>query len=106
MRRAAKRDASEQSIIDALEAAGCFCFRLNTPVDLLILKGEKWHLMEVKTPGANLRRKDQEAQQAFCKAYNVPIVQTPEEALVALGLVTIDVSNVSLDGHLGIGFAN
>ena len=86
-RRAAKRDAAEPDIIEALEKAGAFVYRLNQPVDLLV-QYRGWHLLEVKTPGNHAGKagdKRQEAQAAFCKAFNVPVVRTPDEALEAIG---------------------
>jgi hypothetical protein len=44
-------------------------------------------MIEVKTPGADLKRKDRESQRAFCKAWDIPLVATPQEALIAIGAI-------------------
>lgn len=88
MRRAARRDKSEAGIVKALEAVGAFVYRLTQPVDLLVYYRERWTLIEIKTPGADMNRKDREAQRVFCQTFGVPLVTTPEEALRAIGAVT------------------
>lgn len=85
MRRAARRDVSEHEIADALTRAGAVVIRMNEPVDLLVLFRDRWHLLECKSPGANLKRKDRAKQQAFCRLHHVPVVQTAEQALLAIG---------------------
>ena len=87
MRRAAKRDLSEAAVVKALEAAGALVYRLDRPCDLLVRYRGLTHLMECKTPGPNLKRKDQKAQRDFCALWEVPIIKTPVEALVAVGAI-------------------
>lgn len=88
MRRAARRDASEKGIVDALEAAGVFVFRLTRPVDLLCFWRDRWFLLECKTPKRHKQTVQSELdQQAFCRAFSIPVVSTPNEALEAVGIV-------------------
>jgi hypothetical protein len=87
MRRANRRDAAEPGIVKELEAVGAYVVRLHQPVDLLVLYRGQRHLLEIKTPG-RARRHDQEAQEAFCKAFDVPLIRTPTEALRAVGAIT------------------
>lgn len=58
MRRAAKRDASEKAIVDALRACGWSVEYLSLPdgPDLLIGRNKRTHLAEVKTGKKKLRQ--------------------------------------------------
>ena len=111
MRRAARTDASQQAIVDALRKAGCRVAIIREPVDLAVTHRNwavpiwpvprhigtppsrvilNWRLLEVKTPlkrGKPRKRKDQAAQDAFLAETGTPVVTTPEEALKALGLI-------------------
>ena len=86
MRRyAAKVDASQALIMAAIRAAGGECWWIREPCDLLVhYRG--WHVLEAK-PDTRRKRKDQPAQDAFLKAFSVPVVRTPTEALQAIGAV-------------------
>lgn len=65
MRLAAKRDASEKPIVDALRKAGCSVVRLDKPVDLLIgIEGLNF-LAECKTPKTQYGKKLNANQQDF-----------------------------------------
>jgi hypothetical protein len=85
-RIAAKRDANELEIIDALERAGAQVTQLDSPVDLLVDYREEWHLLEVKV---NERSKLTDRQQNFIEAHPwmVEVVWTPMMALKAIGAV-------------------
>jgi hypothetical protein len=88
MRRAAKRDQSEQAIVKVLRAAGWEVHIIGQPVDLLAIKGGVIRLLEAKTPtktGRIPKRKDQPKQNEFCERHGIPRVGTPEAALEALG---------------------
>jgi len=94
-RYAAKRDAAEPPIVDALEKAGFDVWQLDEPADLACRR-PSWapgifQLLEVKTGrGKKLRvRKDkrQGAQQTFLEVTRTPIVRTPMEALKAVGAI-------------------
>lgn len=89
-RRAARRDANEPAIVEALQRAGATVVRLALPVDLLVGYRGLWRLYEVKD-GAKpkSRRKLTDGQQDFvslCAARGLPVhvVETPEQALISL----------------------
>ena len=87
MRRAAKRDATEPAIIEALQRAGCLVQPLSQDglPDLLVRGPRGWALLEVKSPGGKLTS----AQIAWRKTFgNVPVVTDPEDAIrVVIGNV-------------------
>ena len=85
VRRAAKRDTAEKEIVDGLRAVGALVVRLNWPIDLLVRHKKRVWLMEIKS-GPHLR-KDQQAQREFCRAWEVPIVKTPDDALAVIGVI-------------------
>jgi hypothetical protein len=81
------RDLAEPDIVKALKKAGWDVYR-DLPVDLLCIKGSKVKLLEVKTPtktGKRRKRRDQPEQDAFIAKYEVPVVMTPMDALLAVG---------------------
>lgn len=84
MRRAAKRDANEAEIIDALRAAGCHVIQADD-IDLIVGRAGKNYLIEVKLPKKrdNLRPIQQRMKAEWCGQYC--IVTTPAEALHAVG---------------------
>lgn len=49
MRHAARVDANQSAIVEALRRGGCYVWPLKLPVDLLVGKGGKTVLVEVKT---------------------------------------------------------
>ena len=79
-----RSDLSQAAIVEALRAAGAFVWHIGEPVDLLVWAQGRWTPMECKT--GKRKRKDQPGQDAFLKAFSVPVVRTPEEALTAMGL--------------------
>lgn len=82
-RRAAKRDANERDVIAALEAIGAQVEqKLRT--DLIVKFRGQIHLLEVDNPESKYRKRDQ-AQLDFLRDWQIPMVQTPEEALQAIG---------------------
>lgn len=91
-RRAAKRDANEAGIVEALEAAGAKVWRLSLPLDLLVGLHGRFVLLEVKREGERKPRADRAAQTetiAECQRKGLPcyVVRTPEEALQAIGAI-------------------
>ncbi len=84
--RAARTDTNQTAIVEALRAAGAFVQSLATVgdgcPDLLVAKGRKWLVMEIKHEGGKLRTKQQDWA-AKCGA-PVPIVRSPDEALAVL----------------------
>lgn len=91
MRFAARRDEAEDPIVDALRTVGAVVRRLDglDLPDLLVAFRGAWHLIEVKTGRANLRR-GQEAFVLLAASVGAPIhvCRTPEEALEAIGIRT------------------
>lgn len=90
-RRAARRDANEPDLIEALERAGATVVRCDAPVDLCAGWGGRWTWLEVKDPSQPpSRRRLTEAQEKFfarCHAAGLPaaVVFTAEDALQAIG---------------------
>ena len=89
VRLAAKRDANEAAIVDALIAHGCTVTRLSQAgvPDLLVGHFQdhrrRWALLEVKS-GTNRLTPDQRAFMEYhsgCPAY---VVRTPQDALDVL----------------------
>lgn len=87
-RRAAKRDANEREIIEALERVGCVVFQLDKPADILARRRGHWYLMEVKGPHGKLTGQ-QERDHARLPPGTIPIVRNPTEALLAVGLARV-----------------
>lgn len=57
LRRAARVDANQASVIAALQAAGAGVEVLGLPLDLLVSAGGRWGVLEVKSSAAQVRRK-------------------------------------------------
>jgi Holliday junction resolvase len=89
-RYAARVDATQAEIVEAIRKAGWNVVQLKHPVDLLCDKNGVIKLLECKTPKGKRSpklklRKDQQAQAEFCRRTMTPYVTTAEEALRALG---------------------
>ena len=89
MRRAAKIDTTQPGIVDALLAAGCKVQTLamvgcGVP-DLMVARPSdgRLFLLECKSPGGGLTWQQEKWRQAW--GWPVHVVQTPEEALRAIG---------------------
>lgn len=80
MRRAARRDANEQEIRDALHAVGCETWLISGDgaPDLLARRRGRYYAMEVKGKHGK-RTPAQEASQH-------PVVRTVEDAMKVIGL--------------------
>jgi hypothetical protein len=76
----AKRDASEPAIVKALEGMGVFVWRLDLPVDLLLIFRGRVLLAEVKTPGPNAKRM-QANQEKIMNLTTVHILRSPDDAI-------------------------
>ena len=91
MRFALRVDANQKQVISALEAAGATVDVIGKPVDLLVGLRGKLVLIEVKDGNRPpSRRKKTSAQEEFFKrwaGYPVVLVDSPEAALRALGLM-------------------
>lgn len=83
-RYAAKRDANESQIIDALLANGFDVYQLSKPLDLLVWRqnGVAFVLLEVKGPSGRTTA-DQDDFLAKTACLQRAVVRTPEEALEA-----------------------
>ena len=87
MRRAAKRDANEREIIDALEKAGCTVWQVNHAglPDLYVMRAGAAYWLECKAAkGGRLTKAQQENLE---RGLPFQIVTHPFEALHAVGLV-------------------
>jgi len=85
-RQAAKRDANEKEIVDALELAGAFVIRLSgedIPDLLVVYKGVKYFL-EVKNPdaGGKVKAGQKKLHEALGEVH---VVWNVSEALAAIG---------------------
>ena len=96
MRRAARTDSVQTSIIAALRKIGCTVEILGRPVDLAVRR-DCWPdgvfmLMEAKSArkkrsGAVKLDPRQTTQGAFCATHGIPYVCSPSEAIAALPLL-------------------
>lgn len=80
-RYANKRDASEPAIVTALEDMGVFVWRLNRPVDLLLIYRGEVMLAEVKTPGTQYGKKLNEDQQRIALLTKLYELRTVDDAV-------------------------
>lgn len=79
-RRAAKRDANEPAIVEALEGMGAVVERTSKPLDLVVLVGSVIALADVKDPK---RGRITDDQQTFIKKWDgapIYILRTVEDA--------------------------
>ena len=76
-RYANKRDENEPGIIAALEALGAMVYRLDKPVDLLVLHRGTVHLCEVKTRKGKLTRD----QETFAQYWPISVLRTVDDAI-------------------------
>ena len=81
-----KRDASEASIVAALEGMGCHCYRMDKPVDLLVFIPRTGDLLlvECKTGKGKLTA-DQSALMA--KGWEVWILRNAADAVTLFNMV-------------------
>jgi len=94
-RRAAKVDANQAQVIEALRAAGARVWVLRQPVDLLIGFRGQTMLMEVKNPNsargkAEMKKGGNKNQVEFKARWlggTVATVDGPEAALRAIGVI-------------------
>ena len=86
-RFAAKRDAAEKDILEALATINALVVQMDW-LDLLCGWGHRWTVLEVKTGNAKLKP-HQEARIAQCQRLGLPcfVVRTPLEALQAIGAI-------------------
>jgi len=84
-RRVHRTDTTQEQIVHALRQAGVMCWIIGEPCDVLTLYRGIWRPIEIKS--GKRKRTDQEAQDAFLKATDTPVVRTPMEALLALSVI-------------------
>ena len=87
-RRAARRDANEPEIIEALEAAGATVLQADT-VDIICGYKNVNLLLEVKAPGGKLRPSQKFLQATWRGQYAV--VRTVDDALGLLEAIDDDI---------------
>lgn len=90
LRRAAKADANQKSIVDALIAHGCTVYVIGQPTDLLVGRAGVNYLLEVTNPERrSAHRKHKEEQAKWREVWRGQAVEvfTVEEALEAVGIV-------------------
>lgn len=82
MRRAAKRDTSEEEVVQALEAIGFAVERLSAEgmPDLLMSKAGRWYVAEVKTGKRGLTPAQVRMHQAA--RADIPILRNREDAIL------------------------
>ena len=91
-RYAMKRDENEEEIVLALESCGCTVHRLDSPVDLLVGRGKRNILIEVKNPNKpKADRQKTEAQRTFFSEWQgqVAIVETIDQAIELVTKLTV-----------------
>lgn len=76
-RYANKRDANEPGIVAALESLGCLVYRMDKPVDLLVLHKSRVCLVEVKTKKGKLTAE----QEAFSRLWPIYVIRTVDDAI-------------------------
>lgn len=88
-RYARRRDGNEQSIVDGLLEVGAKVLRLHE-FDLLVnFRGRNFPL-EVKDPEQRYTQRQKakrERQEQLCRDFGIPMVETVEQALAAIGAV-------------------
>ena len=89
VRRAAKRDANEREIIDALLAAGCDVIQCDE-IDLLVGRAGMTFALEVKQPDKRNDLRDTQIRLIRDWRGHYAVVTTPDEALRAVGLMGAD----------------
>ena len=80
--RAAKRDENEAEVVSALRAAGFHVEHLPWHIDLLVWRGRKSALIEVKGGRGRLTRAQKRLQALGCPFH---VVTTPAQALAVMG---------------------
>ena len=87
MRTAARRDANEPEIVEALRRAGCTVAFIDEPCDLLVGHAQKSYMLEVKDGSKPLSKRvltDRERKFHATWAGQVAIVESVEEALAVV----------------------
>lgn len=99
-RRAARNDANQAAVIEALESIGCLVYAIRQPVDLIIGYGGMWMLAEVKDgdkpPSRRKLRKGQISCAVDAQGLNLPflVLTSPERAVLAVRQARKDVAGM------------
>ena len=83
MRRAARTDANQPWILEALRKVGARVYYIKEPVDLLVGFRGQTYLLEIKTPDGRMTK----SQQDFLDTWNggpVSVVSTLDELFAAI----------------------
>lgn len=82
MRRAARTDANQHELVQALKKIGAKCFYIKEPVDLVVGFRGRSILLEVKRPGKPMTN----GQKEFVETWpgEVYVVYTIDEAVAAV----------------------
>ncbi len=83
-RRAARRDANEKPIIEAMEKCGAQVEQMSKPCDLAVSFAGRHYLIEVTNPENKYRKRDPK-QVEILKRMRIPEIRTAEEALRIIG---------------------
>lgn len=86
-RHAAKRDAIEPEVIQALRSAGARVWQLSRPFDLLCGFSGRFTVLEVKSGKRGRLTPAQRSDLAISDGLPVHVVRSVDEALQAVGLV-------------------
>jgi len=89
-RYALRVDANQMQIVSALLAAGYTVQVIGKPVDLLIGKGGRWMMMEIKSKGGTKTKFQKDFFERWA-GYPLSLVDSPEAALRHARLVLGDV---------------
>ena len=75
MRRAARKDNSQDALIDAFRARGATVERIGLPWDLAVSYGDRWVMVEVKSSEYESRRpsRTRKGQIAAAKRHTAPV---------------------------------
>lgn len=81
---AARRDGNESAIVDALQDIGAQVERMSKPCDLLVRFRGQVHVLEIDNPESKYRKREK-AQLDFLRDWQVPLIQTIDDAFRAIG---------------------
>jgi len=84
----ARRDDNEPDIIKALKQVGAQVEQIRQPCDLAVTFRERHYLIEVDNPESKYRKRKQKQLETF-RRMQIPMVQTPDEALRAIGAIKV-----------------
>ena len=99
MRRAARRDENEKSIVEALRAVGATVYYLDEPCDLLIGYNGQTVLMELKNPKTGYGKKGfNENQKHFAENWKGGLLR-PKQDYAVFPSIESEIEDAHLLGH-------